>query len=109
LVSGDKKNVCEEHHPREELRGRFETNKQDHRRLSGVLLLELQRHPRVFHREAASEDECQNKKLERRGVSMTAFTQMAKVNAHWMCNDVSSYVFIIDNSTSMTFLLTTMV
>ena len=40
---------------------------------------------------------------------MTVFTQMAKVNAHWMCNDVSSYVFIIDNSTSMTFLLTTMV
>lgn len=71
LASGDEESIREKHHPREGLRGRFETNEDDIRRLSSLLLFDLQRHTRVlFHVEAPSseEEECQNEELERRRI-----------------------------------------
>jgi hypothetical protein len=57
LVSGHEEGIREEHHPREGFRGRFETHEKDRRRLSSLLLLELQRHTRVLHDETVSEEE----------------------------------------------------
>ena len=71
LASGDEESIREKHHPREGLRGRFETNEDDFRRLSSLLLFDLQRHTRVLvHVEAPSseEEECQNEELERRRI-----------------------------------------